>query len=188
MGNKHDNGRQSTVTSRYFIVLVGNYKSGKSSAFRRFRGIADINTGPTIPLDIGSHLVSLDETVIKLIIWDTTGMERVRHLVRSYYRPAHGIIVMYSVISQYTFDSVPYWMEDIKKYAPPDTPVMVLGSMCDLVTERVISYEDGRSLADGNDNLFFEVSSKDGTNIELALMTFVAKIREKHNDPNSCSE
>ncbi len=86
---------------------------------------------------------------------------------------------------QDTFDGVASWIEEIRKYGPPDALVIVLGSSCDLFTHRVVSYEDGRSLADGNDFLFFEVSAKDGTNIELALATFAAKLREKHNNPKT---
>ncbi len=46
----------------------------------------------------------------------------------------------------------------------------------------MVSYEDGSSRADGN-TLFFEISAKDETNIELALMTFVAEIRKSTRIP-----
>ncbi len=191
MGNnsvkKHGNGRQSTSPSRpdyiYKIVLVGDYKSGKSSVCRRFAGITDINTYSTVGVEFEARSVSLDETAIKLQMWDTSPqLSYYRRVTREYFKAAHGFVVLYSVITQDTFDGVAFWIEEIRKYGRPDTPMMVLGSMCDLFTHRVVSYEDGRSLADGNDFLFFEVSAKDGTNIELALVTFAAKLREKHKD------
>ncbi len=199
MGNnsvkKHGNGRQSTSASRpvpdyiYKIVLVGDYKSGKSSVCRRFAGKTDIATVmKTIGFEFESRSVSLDDTAIKLQMWDTSSQVSFREIIRHYYRGAHGFVVLYNVITQYTFDSVASCIEEIRKYGPPDAPVMVLGNMCDLFARRVVSYEDGRSLADGNDFLFFEVSAKDGTNIELALVTFAAKLREKHNDPKNCSK
>ncbi len=83
---------------------------------------------------------------------------------------------------QDTFDGVASWIEEISKYGPPDTPVMVLGSACDLVTHRVVSYEDGRSLADGNDFLFFEVSAKDGTTLSSGKSTTIPKRCSKSSE------
>ncbi len=44
----------------------------------------------------------------------------------------------------------------------------------------MVAYETAKKLADENDILFFEVSAKEETNVELALLTLVAEIRRKH--------
>lgn len=46
---------------------------------------------------------------------DTSGQERFRTITTSYYRGAMGIMLIYSITSQKTFDSIPAWMRNIEE-------------------------------------------------------------------------
>ncbi len=173
------------------MVFVGPWASGKTSVRMSFQGRVDYNinmvnpaSGPTF----ARQLVYLDETVIRLDMWDTTANERQISLLPMYIRGASGIVAVYNVLNRQDFEDISYWIEKARKDAPPDTTVMVLANKCDAFAYSKVSYEDGRSLADGNNFLFFEVSAKDMTNIELALMTFVARMREKRNNRSKSSD
>lgn len=43
---------------------------------------------------------------IKLQIWDTAGQERFKTLIRPYYRGASGIVLVYDVTDETTFEHI----------------------------------------------------------------------------------
>ena len=61
--------------------------------------------------------IELDGKTIKLQIWDTAGQERFRTISSTYYRGAHGIIVVYDITNLDSFNNVKRWLEEINKCA-----------------------------------------------------------------------
>lgn len=49
--------------------------------------------------------------------WDTAGQDRFKTITCSYYKGAHGIMVVYDVTDRESFDSINNWMQEIDKYA-----------------------------------------------------------------------
>ncbi len=60
--------------------------------------------------------IDLDAKTIKLQIWDTAGQERFRTITSSYYRGAHGIIVVYDTTDLESFNNVKQWLHEIDRY------------------------------------------------------------------------
>ncbi len=166
----------------YKVVLSGDACTGKTSVLLRLarENFSSVYI-PTIGLDFKLHSVSLDEIRYKLQVWDQAGQERFRTLTRGYYRGIQGVIIFYDASSQNTFDNVPYWIEEARKYGHSDATLMLVGTKCDCSEKKLVTYETAKEFADENDILFFEVSAKDETNIELAVMALVAEIRQKKN-------
>ncbi len=69
----------------------------------------------TIGIDFKSRTVELDGKRVKLQIWDTAGQERFRTITSSYYRGAHGIIVVYDVTDLESFNNVKQWCHEIDR-------------------------------------------------------------------------
>lgn len=168
----------------YEVVLLGDANTGKSSCLRAFAG-EEFNGSytPTIGARVVERYVNLDETRFRLMIWDTSGQGRFRASNRVYYEGALGYVIVYNTTEQETFDNVPHWINEARTHGETDAAVMVMGGKSDRTDETVVSYETAKEFADKNDVLLFEVSAKDKTNIELALTTFVAKIRQKRISP-----
>ncbi|KAJ8444340.1 hypothetical protein Cgig2_019898 [Carnegiea gigantea] len=146
------------------LLLIGDSGVGKSCLLLRF---AKIRT------------VEQDGKTIKLQIWDTAGQERFRTITSSYYRGAHGIIVVYDTTDQDSFNNVKQWLNEIDRYASDNVNKLLVGNKCDLTANRAVSYETAKAFADEIGIPFMETSAKNATNVEQAFMAMTAAIKNR---------
>ncbi|KAG8440594.1 hypothetical protein GDO86_006371 [Hymenochirus boettgeri] len=163
----------------YRLVLAGDAGSGKSSFLLRlclneFRG--DIPTTLGVDFHIKKLLVDGDHTTLQ--IWDTAGQERFRSIAKSYFRKAHGVLLMYDVSSERSFLNVRQWIEDIKDSCDKPIPMMLIANKTDLRAELGgIPKSVGEKLAMGCGSLFCETSAKDGTNVVEAVLHLAREVK-----------
>ena len=163
----------------YKLLLVGDNDTGKTSLMTGFTG-RDFCTHyvPTIGVDFATRIIVLDGIKIKLQMWNTSSASRFHTIRHYFFRGARGVLVVYDATKEKTFDNVPYWLEEVKNTSPHEATVMLVGSKCDLTAEKVVDYRTAKDFADERGIMLMEVSAKKGTNVELAFLTLVAKIRE----------
>lgn len=94
----------------------------------------------TIGVDFKIRTVELDGKTVKLQIWDTAGQERFRTITSSYYRGAHGIIVVYDVTDKESFENVKSWMAEIERYASDGVSKLLVGNKSDMTEQRAVSF------------------------------------------------
>ncbi|KAJ3584892.1 hypothetical protein NHX12_013615 [Muraenolepis orangiensis] len=162
------------------LLLIGDSGVGKSCLLLRFAD--DTYTESyisTIGVDFKIRTIELDGKTIKLQIWDTAGQERFRTITSSYYRGAHGIIVVYDVTDQESYNNVKQWLQEIDRYASENVNKLLVGNKCDLTTKKVVDYTTAKEFADSLAIPFLETSAKNATNVEQAFMTMAAEIKKR---------
>ena len=168
------------------VLLIGNSGVGKSSLLLRFSD--DTFTGnfmPTIGVDFKIRTLEVDGKTIKLQIWDTAGQERFKTITSSYYKGAHGIIVVYDVTDKESYKNIDTWMNEVEKHASDNVSRILVGNKSDLEDSRQVSTDEGKELADTYNIRFVETSAKESANVEEAftLMTKEIKSRVVHTEP-----
>ena len=162
------------------LLLIGDSGVGKSCLLLRFAD--DTYTESyisTIGVDFKIRTIDIGGKSIKLQIWDTAGQERFRTITSSYYRGAHGIIVVYDVTDQASFSNVKQWLQEIDRYACDNVNKLLVGNKCDLTTKKVVDYNTAKEFADGLGILFLETSAKNATNVEDAFVTMANEIQNR---------
>ncbi|XP_074330119.1 ras-related protein RABD2a-like [Apium graveolens] len=162
------------------LLLIGDSGVGKSCLLLRFADDTYLESYiSTIGVDFKIRTVEQDGKTIKLQIWDTAGQERFRTITSSYYRGAHGIIVVYDVTDQESFNNVKQWLSEINRYASENVNKLLVGNKSDLTANKVVSYEGAKAFADETGIPFMEASAKDATNVEQAFMAMTSSIKER---------
>jgi len=162
------------------LLLIGDSGVGKSCLLLRFAD--DTYTESyisTIGVDFKIRTIELEGKTVKLQIWDTAGQERFRTITSSYYRGAHGIIVVYDVTDNDTFTNVKQWLQEIDRYASEGVNKLLVGNKSDLTPKKVVEYSVAKEFADQLSIPFLETSAKSATNVEQAFLTMAKQIKDR---------
>jgi Ras-related protein Rab-1A len=162
------------------LLLIGDSGVGKSCLLLRFAD--DTYTESyisTIGVDFKIRTIELEGKTVKLQIWDTAGQERFRTITSSYYRGAHGIIVVYDVTDSETFSNVKQWLQEIDRYASEGVDKLLVGNKSDLTNKKVVEYSVAKEFADQLNIPFLETSAKNATNVEQAFLTMAKQIKDR---------
>ncbi|GJE93511.1 ras-domain-containing protein [Phanerochaete sordida] len=161
------------------LLLIGNSSVGKSSLLLRFsdeQWVPEDEASATIGVDFRVHKMDVDGKKVKLSIWDTAGQERFRTITSSYYRGAHGVILVYDVANRESFDALPRWYGELETYVNPKVVKMVVGNKVDKEYSRQVTYSEGQHFATRMGSLFFEASAKTAVGVADAFKEVVRRI------------
>jgi len=180
----------STHDSDYLfkLVIVGSSSVGKSSLLMRLMDKSFENSHcTTIGADCKMKSIKLGETTCKLQIWDTAGQERYESIVSSFYRGAHGIILVYDVSNRNSFESVTkVWLRQVRKSIPDRNVNMILvANKRDVPdSQRMVARWEGEILAQELNIRYIETSAKSYVNIERIFTSLATDIKSAMGEPN----
>ncbi|KXX76101.1 Ras-related protein Rab-8A [Madurella mycetomatis] len=171
------------------LLLIGDSGVGKSCCLLRF---SEDSFTPsfitTIGIDFKIRTIELDGKRVKLQIWDTAGQERFRTITTAYYRGAMGILLVYDVTDERSFNNIRTWFANVEQHATEGVNKILIGNKCDWEEKRVVSTERGQQLADELGIPFLEVSAKTNTNIDQAFYSLAADIKKRIIDTSKSEQ
>lgn len=89
----------------------------------------------------------------------------------TYFRGAHGIILVYDVTDPLSFENIRSWMSNLQANVSVEVDRILIGNKCDMADKRVISTQRGQDLANEYGIPFFETSAKSSINVEECFMS-----------------
>jgi len=162
------------------LLLIGDSGVGKSCLLLRF---CDDAWTPsfitTIGIDFKIRTIELDGKRIKLQIWDTAGQERFRTITTAYYRGAMGILLVYDVTDEKSFNNIRTWHANVEQHASDGVNKILIGNKADDEEKRNVSYDRGKALADELGIRFMETSAKQNINVEEAFFNLARDIKAR---------
>lgn len=164
------------------LLLLGESGVGKTSLLLRFT--EDYFTSEhltSIGIDYKIKMLEMDNKIVKLQIWDTAGEERFRTITKTYYKEAHGILLVYDLSDFNSFKSITNWIKQIEENSDPNVSKVLIGNKSDL-EKREVSNEQGRQLADEFNMIFFETSAKDDLNVKDTFDYITKKILKDYQN------
>lgn len=154
--------------------MIGDASVGKTSLSARWVDNSFLeNYIATIGVDFKVKNVNGD----RIQVWDTAGQERYSTITSTYYRGCHGIIIVYDITSQSSFNNIKKWLSDIKAYAPDEEQlsILILGNKCDSEEKRQVKQDEVKNLEYES----FEVSALTGQNVDAAFNRIIELMKKK---------
>lgn len=171
---------KTTYDVLYRLVLIGDSGVGKTALLLRYSdNMFNTSFITTIGIDFRIKTIEVNGKRVKLQIWDTAGQEQFHSVASSYYRNAHGIMLIYDITSAESFIHISKWASNISTNAPTNVKQVLVGNKSDMGdNKRVIEKDRGKTLADELNMPFLETSAKTNTNVDVAFQLMTQLIME----------
>lgn len=146
------------------VVLGGDANVGKTSLIQRYcTGIFEPTRAMTIGVDFHVYDIRLDNTPVRLVVWDLGGQERFAMTRQAFYRGAKAIGLVFDASNRVSFYNLMRWWRESREFLG-DTPAVLLANKTDL--PRQISREQVSAIATSWNMPAYESSCSSGDGVE----------------------
>lgn len=167
------------------VLLVGDASVGKTCLVRRFTDNRYTgNYKCTLGIDMRVRTMEVSGCQVMLHIWDTSGEERYRSVMSSYYRRVKGIILVYDTTQRRSYNHVDYWLSEINKYSASDVKVLLVGSKCDACDQRQVAHDTAATYAERKGLTYVEASAMTGFNVERLFSKLAVSLYDRQTQPS----
>ena len=181
--SERDESIEDYFDEKVKLMIIGETRTGKTSLISRyckneFSGSVYMST---MGIDFQIKNLEMNSKKIRLQIWDTAGQERFRNIAKNYFQSSDGFVIVYDIANLESFQTLDYWVEEIKSNYQELSKMILVGNKCDIIQERQVKKEEGKEYAKKKNMKFYEVSAKDGTNVNKAFDTLLKDILNSYS-------
>ena len=181
---------------KFKILILGESSVGKSSIVKKYTD--DNNYTPIIKnnkkneeqiilptIGIDYKLKVIEKYNLSLQIFDTSGQEKFRALVNSYYRGTHAIIFVFSLNNIDSLNELDeFWIPDTKNHYTEEQPYYILiGNKSELEYDKSILHKI-KFIKEKYDLEYFEISCYNNCNIEKPFNNIIDNLRTLNKTNN----
>jgi len=170
------------------LLIVGDSGVGKSAMLSQYaKSTFNPTFSTTIGVDYDVCNADVNGETVRLQVWDTAGQERFRAITQAFYRKADGIFLVYDSCDMSTLENAKNtWLPNIRKYAPEDTKVVLVGNKIDnkcvaqqkgIDTEAI--REEATKFAIQQGIQLIEVSAKHNNNVDAAFFSIAILLKKR---------
>ena len=164
------------------ISLLGNSQVGKTSIYRCYFNLEFIEFQlSSVGIDKMIGKIQINGVEKKIKIWDTPGQDVYRNITMNNLRNCHGVVLVYDVTKEDTFEDINGWISKIKECGKP-LGVTIMANKIDMEDKRVITKEQGEELAKKYGYPYYESSAKNDIGIKEAIQKCAELSFELHKN------
>ncbi|MBD3212248.1 MAG: GTP-binding protein, partial [Candidatus Lokiarchaeota archaeon] len=117
------------------ITVIGDGAVGKTSLIKKYtQGSFQKDYIKTLGAQFSKYDEEINGENCKLFFWDIAGQDEWNFMRPTFYKGSKAAIIVFSHTDDESFEHIPDWHEDIKKYCG-DIPIVLFGNKLDLVDE-----------------------------------------------------
>lgn len=139
---KEETTALTELFAEYKILIIGDSQVGKTSICNRLTlNEFNLEIKPTTRSECYTKTIKLFDQLIQLYFIDTDE-QTYKTQKDSLYKDVNGVIIVYNIAQQSSFDSIDNYKKDIKEYLGLNIPLLIIGNKTDLFTLKLISTEN----------------------------------------------
>lgn len=143
------------------ITLIGDCGVGKTSIISKFTDtIFSKLYFPTIGVDFTQKVIKVNNTGVKIQLWDTSGQELFKAIRINYYKGICFILLVFDLSDFMSFNNLIYWLDEIKKHCE-NYYIFLIGTKKDIDRDVNITNDAINHFVKENNIVeYYEISSK----------------------------
>ncbi len=160
------------------LVFLGDSGVGKTSLVERYvYNSISLYNASTIGAILHVKTVTMEDDIIKLVIWDLGGEESFAALREQYCSNAAGAFLVVDITRPETLSHIDDWLNALYNGAGK-VPVVMVANKIDL--QPVITNEQLAGLAEVRGLKLIKTSATENENVEAAFQELVRQIQQKY--------
>ncbi len=127
---KKNNGNVYNII--YKFIFLGDESVGKTSIIKSYTDDMSIDNRPTIGVDFLYTIIEYDNKQFKLHLWDTSGREYFRFIIKNYLSVTNNIVLVFDLNNKNSFKNLDNWIRELENIHNKYFYVILVGNKSDL--------------------------------------------------------